>query len=48
MLTVQYAKALAVDGIPVNAVAPGATATDFTKGLDRVITRTPDDGAVPW
>ena len=39
------AAVLAADGIPVNAVAPGAVATDFTKNLDMVITRTPDDGA---
>jgi NAD(P)-dependent dehydrogenase (short-subunit alcohol dehydrogenase family) len=45
MLTVQYAKALATDGIAVNAVAPGAVASDFSKNLDMVITRTPDDGA---
>ena len=45
MLTVQYAKALAADGIAVNAVAPGAVASDFSKNLDMVITRTPDDGA---
>jgi NAD(P)-dependent dehydrogenase (short-subunit alcohol dehydrogenase family) len=45
MLTVQYAKALAPDGIPVNAVAPGAVATDFSKNLGMVITRTPDEGA---
>ena len=45
MLTVQYAKALGTDGIAVNAVAPGAVASDFTKNLDMVITRTPDDGA---
>ncbi len=46
MLTVQYAKALAPDGISVNAIAPGACATDFTTGVvGRVITRTADDGA---
>jgi NAD(P)-dependent dehydrogenase (short-subunit alcohol dehydrogenase family) len=44
-LTVQYAKALAGDKILVNAVAPGACATDFIAGLDRVITRTAADGA---
>jgi NAD(P)-dependent dehydrogenase (short-subunit alcohol dehydrogenase family) len=46
MLTVQYAKALAADGIAVNAIAPGACATDFLNGLTgRVITRTAADGA---
>jgi NAD(P)-dependent dehydrogenase (short-subunit alcohol dehydrogenase family) len=46
MLTVQYAKALAADGIAVNAIAPGACATDFLSGLSgRVITRTAADGA---
>ncbi len=45
MLTVQYAKALAPDGILVNAVAPGACATDFTNGLPFEITRTAADGA---
>jgi NAD(P)-dependent dehydrogenase (short-subunit alcohol dehydrogenase family) len=45
MLTVQYAKSLAAENIAVNAVAPGACATDFTTGLDRVITRTAADGA---
>ena len=46
LLTVQYAKALALDGITVNATAPGACATDFTSGVTgRVITRTADDGA---
>ena len=44
-LTVQYAKALAGDEILVNAIAPGACATDFLAGLDRVITRTAADGA---
>jgi NAD(P)-dependent dehydrogenase (short-subunit alcohol dehydrogenase family) len=37
---VQYAKALKEDRILVNAVAPGACATDFTKGLPYPITRT--------
>jgi NAD(P)-dependent dehydrogenase (short-subunit alcohol dehydrogenase family) len=46
MLTVQYAKGLARDGIAVNAIAPGACATDFLTGLSgRVITRTAADGA---
>jgi NAD(P)-dependent dehydrogenase (short-subunit alcohol dehydrogenase family) len=45
MLTVQYAKALAPDGIAVNSIAPGACATDFITGINRVITRTADDGA---
>jgi NAD(P)-dependent dehydrogenase (short-subunit alcohol dehydrogenase family) len=45
MLTIQYAKALATDGILVNAVAPGGCATDFTKGLPFPITRTADQGA---
>jgi NAD(P)-dependent dehydrogenase (short-subunit alcohol dehydrogenase family) len=44
-LTVQYAKALAADHILVNAVAPGACATDFTKGLPFPITRTAAQGA---
>jgi NAD(P)-dependent dehydrogenase (short-subunit alcohol dehydrogenase family) len=44
-LTVQYAKALAADGILVNAIAPGACATDFLRDLDRVVTRTADEGA---
>jgi NAD(P)-dependent dehydrogenase (short-subunit alcohol dehydrogenase family) len=45
MLTIQYAKALAPDGILVNAVAPGACATDFVKGVPFDITRTADQGA---
>jgi NAD(P)-dependent dehydrogenase (short-subunit alcohol dehydrogenase family) len=45
MLTVQYAKSLAAENIAVNAIAPGACATDFTIGLDRVITRTAAEGA---
>ncbi|WP_432840905.1 SDR family NAD(P)-dependent oxidoreductase [Dactylosporangium sp. CA-092794] len=45
MLTVQYAKALARDGILVNAVAPGACDTDFAKGLPFQLTRTAADGA---
>lgn len=46
-LTIQYAKALAADRILVNAVAPGACATDFTKHLrrDPPITRTAAQGA---
>ncbi|WP_163511916.1 SDR family NAD(P)-dependent oxidoreductase [Fodinicola acaciae] len=47
MLTVQYAKDL--PGILVNAAAPGACDTDFTKAFQertgRVITRTAADGA---
>jgi NAD(P)-dependent dehydrogenase (short-subunit alcohol dehydrogenase family) len=49
MITVQYAKALAADGITVNAIAPGACATDFIKGLPpaiaSTITRTAAQGA---
>ncbi|MEV4171481.1 SDR family oxidoreductase [Nonomuraea sp. NPDC049709] len=44
-LTVQYAKELHKDGILVNAAAPGACATDFTKDLPFSITRTAADGA---
>lgn len=44
-LTVQYAKALASDRILVNAVAPGACATDFTKGLPYPAPRTAAQGA---
>ncbi|NRQ35688.1 SDR family NAD(P)-dependent oxidoreductase [Nonomuraea sp. NN258] len=44
-LTVQYAKELRPDGILVNAAAPGACATDFTKDLPFPITRTAEDGA---
>ncbi|MFC4007505.1 SDR family NAD(P)-dependent oxidoreductase [Nonomuraea purpurea] len=44
-LTVQYAKELRKDGILVNAAAPGACATDFTKDLPFKITRTAADGA---
>jgi NAD(P)-dependent dehydrogenase (short-subunit alcohol dehydrogenase family) len=44
-LTVQYAKDLREDGILVNAVTPGACATDFTKHLGFPITRTAADGA---
>jgi NAD(P)-dependent dehydrogenase (short-subunit alcohol dehydrogenase family) len=44
-LTVQYAKALAEDGILVNAVAPGACATDFTKDLPYPVSRTAAQGA---
>jgi NAD(P)-dependent dehydrogenase (short-subunit alcohol dehydrogenase family) len=44
-LTVQYAKALATDHILVNAVAPGACATDFTNGLPDAVTRTAAQGA---
>ncbi|MDP4508446.1 SDR family NAD(P)-dependent oxidoreductase [Nonomuraea turcica] len=44
-LTVQYAKELSKDGILVNAAAPGACATDFTKDLPFPITRTAAEGA---
>ncbi|MBF8190533.1 SDR family oxidoreductase [Nonomuraea sp. K274] len=44
-LTVQYAKELRKDGILINAAAPGACATDFTKGLPFTITRTAAEGA---
>jgi NAD(P)-dependent dehydrogenase (short-subunit alcohol dehydrogenase family) len=44
-LTVQYAKKLAADHILVNAVAPGACATDFTRHLPYPITRTAAQGA---
>ena len=44
-LTVQYAKALTADRILVNAVAPGACATDFTKNLPYPVTRTAAQGA---
>ncbi|MGK5684976.1 SDR family NAD(P)-dependent oxidoreductase [Actinoplanes sp. URMC 104] len=45
MLTVQYAKSLAADGILVNAIAPGACDTDFARGLGVELTRTAEDGA---
>jgi NAD(P)-dependent dehydrogenase (short-subunit alcohol dehydrogenase family) len=44
-LTVQYAKELRPLGILVNATAPGACATDFTKNLGMAISRTAADGA---
>ncbi|MGI5292328.1 SDR family NAD(P)-dependent oxidoreductase [Nonomuraea polychroma] len=44
-LTVQYARELRKDGILVNAAAPGACATDFTKDLPFPITRTAAEGA---
>lgn len=44
-LTVQYAKALAADRILVNAVAPGACATDFTRNLPYPVSRTAAQGA---
>lgn len=45
MLTVQYAKSLAAEGILVNAIAPGACDTDFAKGLPFQLTRTAAQGA---
>lgn len=45
MLTVQYAKALARDGILVNAAAPGACDTDFSKDLPFQLARTAAEGA---
>jgi NAD(P)-dependent dehydrogenase (short-subunit alcohol dehydrogenase family) len=45
MLTVQYAKALAADHICVNAVAPGATNTDFATALGLTLQRTAEQGA---
>ncbi|MFJ9775671.1 SDR family oxidoreductase [Kitasatospora sp. NPDC101157] len=47
MLTVQYARELRPEGILVNAAAPGACATDFTKDLPfgHTITRTAAEGA---
>jgi NAD(P)-dependent dehydrogenase (short-subunit alcohol dehydrogenase family) len=45
MLTVQYAKALSGDGILVNAIAPGACDTDFTKSVAGRLSRTAEDGA---
>jgi NAD(P)-dependent dehydrogenase (short-subunit alcohol dehydrogenase family) len=45
MLTVQYAKALAGDGILVNAIAPGACDTDFAQGLPYQLSRTAAEGA---
>jgi NAD(P)-dependent dehydrogenase (short-subunit alcohol dehydrogenase family) len=44
-LTVQYAKDLREDNILVNAAAPGACATDFTKYLGIPIARTAAHGA---
>lgn len=44
-LAARYAKELRADGILVNAAAPGACATDFTKNLAMTITRTAADGA---
>jgi NAD(P)-dependent dehydrogenase (short-subunit alcohol dehydrogenase family) len=44
-LTVQYAKELRPLGILVNAAAPGACATDFTRNLGMAIARTAADGA---
>lgn len=44
-LTVQYAKDLQAESIDVNAVAPGACATDFTRHLGLEIPRTAADGA---
>ncbi|MFI5845928.1 SDR family NAD(P)-dependent oxidoreductase [Catenuloplanes sp. NPDC051500] len=45
MLTVQYAKALADDGITVNAIAPGACNTDFATALGITLDRTAAQGA---
>jgi NAD(P)-dependent dehydrogenase (short-subunit alcohol dehydrogenase family) len=45
MLTVMYAKGLAADGISVNAIAPGACATDFAAGLGLTLERTAEQGA---
>ncbi|GIH19705.1 SDR family NAD(P)-dependent oxidoreductase [Rugosimonospora africana] len=45
MLTVLYAKALAADGIAVNAVAPGACGTDFATALGLSLERTAEQGA---
>ncbi|MEW9527259.1 SDR family oxidoreductase [Microbispora sp. NPDC049125] len=44
-LTVQYAKELRPYGILVNAVAPGACDTDFTRDLGYDLTRTAAEGA---
>ncbi|MQA78946.1 MAG: SDR family NAD(P)-dependent oxidoreductase [Streptosporangiales bacterium] len=44
-LTVQYAKDLRAEGILVNAAAPGACLTDFTRHLGLPLTRTAADGA---
>ncbi|MDR7275381.1 SDR family NAD(P)-dependent oxidoreductase [Catenuloplanes atrovinosus] len=45
MLTVQYAKALADDGITVTAIAPGACDTDFATALGLHLDRTAAQGA---
>jgi NAD(P)-dependent dehydrogenase (short-subunit alcohol dehydrogenase family) len=47
-LTVQYARELRGRGILVNACTPGPCATGFTAHLGLPLTRTADDGAVPW
>jgi NAD(P)-dependent dehydrogenase (short-subunit alcohol dehydrogenase family) len=44
-ITVQYATELREHGISVNSVAPGLTATDFTKDLGFEIPRTATEGA---
>ncbi|WP_248960517.1 hypothetical protein [Sphaerisporangium perillae] len=44
-MTTQYAKELRSEGILVNAAAPGACATDFTKDIPMTITRTAAQGA---
>ena len=45
MLTVQYAKELLSEGILVNAINPGACATDFVAGMGLALDRTAADGA---
>jgi NAD(P)-dependent dehydrogenase (short-subunit alcohol dehydrogenase family) len=45
MLTVQYAKDLVAEGILVNAINPGACATDFIGTAVPGVTRTAADGA---
>ena len=45
MVTVQYAKTLAGEGISVYAIAPGACATDFAADLGLALERTAEQGA---